>query len=74
MSMKEQRPLTGEETREYVNDGGTRCPFEDCKSDDIEGYGNFDIDSCNAWQNIKCHTCGRSWTDQYDLIGVDAHE
>jgi len=69
-----QRHLTKEEVDKYVGVHGVYCPFEDCGSRNIEGYGSFDMDANSAWQDIHCNDCGRSWTDEYSLTGVQAHE
>lgn len=51
---------------EYILHGGTHCPF--CDSEDIEG-GPVEVDAGCATQEIDCHTCGKSWNDQYKLVG-----
>lgn len=53
---------------EYVNGGGNQCPV--CKSTNIEGH-RIQIDSCGAWQDIRCNKCNAIWTDIYKLDSYD---
>ena len=76
MEAKPQRALTREEVDKYVDIEGIKCPFKDCRSRDIEVYGEFDMDQdvSQIWQNVKCNGCGRTWTDEYHLDRAHAHD
>ena len=50
----------------YVEQGGLRCPK--CDSVELEA-DTLEQDGSCAWQNITCHSCGASWTDEYQLAG-----
>lgn len=54
---------------EYVQKGYGRCPYPDCKSEDVEG-GFISIDLNGAQQTCRCLACGRTWSDFYTLTGV----
>lgn len=49
--------------QEYIDVDGSRCP--NCRSSNIEA--NQDFDGCS--QEAKCHDCGASWVDCYNLVG-----
>lgn len=52
---------------EYI-DRPNHCPF--CDTDQLEGDG-VEIDGRNAYQEIRCLKCDKSWTDYYVLIGYN---
>ena len=52
---------------QYI-DRPNHCPF--CDSDDIEGDG-IEIEAFNAYQDIHCLKCVKSWTDYYVLTGYN---
>lgn len=52
--------------QEYVEHGGTRCPF--CGSYDIIGQ-EVNIDAGSAWQDVFCNHCENEWQDTYTLTG-----
>ena len=43
------------------------CPY--CHSNDISG-GPLERNDDHVYQDITCHACGRSWTDEYTLTGL----
>lgn len=45
-----------------------RCPY--CSSGDIVG-GVVEVDGRNAWQPITCSSCDKTWTDLYELAGIE---
>lgn len=51
---------------EYLAQGGTKCPH--CESTHLVG-GSVDVDRGNAFQEVSCLDCGRSWIDEYILTG-----
>ena len=63
--------ITEKQAKKYVAEGGVNCPV--CGSDQVEG-DSFDADQGNAWQNVRCHDCGESWTDEYRLTGITEAE
>jgi len=73
-SKKPQRALTAEEVAEYVATGGCHCPFNDCRSGDIEGYSGYDCDASVVWQNVRCNTCERTFSDTYSLSDVQSND
>jgi len=54
---------------EYIKRGFSKCPYPDCKSEDVEG-GFISVDSNGAQQTCRCLECGRTWSDYYTLTGV----
>lgn len=61
--MSQDKPLT---TEEYVQKGGTSCPF--CGATDITG-GPVEIDAGIASQPVSCNECDKEWWDEYALTG-----
>lgn len=57
-----RKPMT---TEQYVETGGTRCPF--CRSQNLDG-GPFEADAGGATQEVGCNDCGKSWLDVHTLI------
>lgn len=56
-------------TEQYVETGGTRCPF--CGSQSIEG-DSFEVDAGGAAQEVGCNNCDKTWTDVYTLTKYEA--
>ena len=44
------------------------CPF--CQSEDIEAR-RINIEGSQAWQDVKCNTCAKKWSDVYTLTGYE---
>ena len=59
--------LTPEQKKAYVEKGGQYCPY--CGSTNIEG-GRFDAEWKEAWSEVSCADCDRTWTDEYLLVNV----
>jgi predicted nucleic acid-binding Zn ribbon protein len=55
--------------KSYIAQGGTTCPT--CGSNDLT-FTELAIDDGAATCNGDCGTCGASWKEAYDLVGVDA--
>lgn len=51
---------------EYVKSEGRNCPY--CKSTKIES-DELEVCFTVAWASVACMTCGKSWTDRYELTG-----
>ena len=62
--MSEERERTSSD--DYAANCGIKCPF--CDSLGIEG-GPVEIDAGYATQEARCVDCGKTWFDQYKLIG-----
>ncbi len=60
-------PLLDAAAAAYVEEGGTHCPH--CASQDITA-GAMDMDVSIAWQDVKCCSCGATWTDEFKLTGL----
>lgn len=64
--------LTPEQVAKYIALSGQRCPF--CESPNIQagemGVPSYDM----ACQDVQCSDCGKTWTDEYKLVGVTASE
>lgn len=60
--------LSAEQKEKYLASDGTRCPF--CESYDATG-GQIEIDGSEAWQEVKCLACEKSWIDVYKLFDVE---
>jgi hypothetical protein len=54
--------------QEYVNEGGSKCPFCGDKRLDL---GDFYTEGAQAWRKITCTRCQRWWNDTYILEGFD---
>ena len=53
----------------YVANCGNKCPK--CRSDNLEA-GEMQIpDGGTTWQPVKCHNCGSTWNDVYELASYD---
>lgn len=63
--------LTPEQKKEYVENGGQHCPY--CGSTAIEG-GKFDAEWKEAWSEVSCPDCGRTWQDEYRLVDIAEKE
>lgn len=63
--------LSQEAIKNYIENGGYSCPF--CGSGEIEAY-NYDWDEAGAYSDVKCHTCGKVWTDVYKLVEITYDE
>lgn len=61
-----RKPMT---TEQYVETGGTRCPF--CRSQNCEGEP-VEFDAGYALQEVGCNDCGRAWRDVYTLTSYEA--
>ena len=56
--------LSRQQQREYVDNGGGRCPFY--QSDNLSG-GAWDAEYGTAYHEIACVSCGERWTTVYLL-------
>ena len=57
---------------EYVNNGGSRCPF--CGSEVLEGLYAPVVEEGTAYQEVTCFDCESKWRDEYKLIGFKVVE
>lgn len=64
--------LSDEKKKEYIYDGGVRCPY--CQSDDITSMGPIHLDDGGAWQQIQCNSCNKRWTDIYSLSAIEEED
>ena len=55
--------------KEYLDNGGTRCPT--CNSADISADPEFESDSVEGWRKAVCTDCRFSWYDVYKLVGYE---
>lgn len=60
--------LTKQEIREYVQSGGSYCPY--CSSKEIEGTGERNTDGNWTGNEITCLKCGKIWKDVYLLADI----
>ena len=51
----------------YLSDPNI-CPF--CKSPHISA-GHIEADGEYAWGSVHCNNCGKNWTDNYTLTGIE---
>ena len=57
----------------YVKHGGLNCPF--CHSEEsVSSVDQMDVDGDIGMQVVKCHRCGKQWTDKWSLVGYSADE
>jgi hypothetical protein len=59
-----------EETiRQYVANGGTRCPY--CQSEMIghDGHPEFDHGNAHCQIRVTCDDCGEHWFSLFQLVG-----
>lgn len=59
--------LSEAKIKEYVAKKGIHCPY--CDSTDLS-VGRIQPDEWTAWQDVECEDCGKSWIDDYALIGI----
>ncbi|MDR3638632.1 MAG: hypothetical protein P4L84_32805 [Isosphaeraceae bacterium] len=62
------RALTPAIVKEYVEGGGTRCPY--CHSEDIEA-GPLEADGDSASGTVECLACGKQWREVFTLSAVE---
>jgi hypothetical protein len=58
--------LTEAKKKQYVREGGIRCPY--CGSKEIEP-GKIRTDFVIT-VDVDCEACHRKWQERYDLAGV----
>ena len=61
-----KRMLTDKQKRGYIASQGVRCPY--CESYDIDA-GQMEFEG-GVFQDVKCNSCGETWSDEYKLIDV----
>lgn len=61
-----ENPMTDKEYRDH---GANCCPY--CGSENIEGDGQIEADSSQAWQDVTCSDCEETWQDVYELVGYE---
>lgn len=59
--------LSEAEKQKYVDTSGMHCPY--CGSTQMS-VGEPQMDGPCAWCDIECDDCGKSWTDDYALVGI----
>ena len=59
--------LTNEQKKRYL-ENSNYCLH--CESENISA-GNYDFDFNQCWSNVKCNSCGKTWTDIYTLTDVE---
>ena len=62
------KALTPAMVKEYVEGGGTRCPY--CHSQDIE-IGPLEADGDGASGTVECLGCREQWREVFTLSAVD---
>ena len=63
-----EKPLT---SRQYAKYGGQICPF--CRGKNVEAVGGIQPDDRDgATLEVECKDCGRTWKDNYRLVGYEA--
>lgn len=56
-----------ENKQQYLDEGGIKCPY--CRSEDIWSQSRL-ITEPVMYQKVDCHTCNRTWVDEYTLTDV----
>lgn len=59
------------DTKEYIQNKGTRCPNSNCQSNEISSTSNVQTDAGVAWHSCMCEMCGLEWTDYYTLTDME---
>ena len=55
----------------YAIHDGQKCPF--CHEDgSVLSTDQIEADGGIGWESCKCDACGKTWTDQWKLIGYQA--
>jgi hypothetical protein len=54
---------------EYLVYSGSRCPV--CKTENIMGCGGIEVDGDTCSQEVMCNECEATWSDVYNLVGID---
>lgn len=62
--------ITDKQEKKYVKGRGTKCLNPDCQNEDLHG-DYLEADGGTVTQNIICPVCEWTWTDMYELAGVD---
>lgn len=57
-----------EKEKWYLEHKGLRCPF--CKKGNAVSYDSIEADADGATQSVECDSCGATWRDYYQLIGI----
>jgi len=60
------------QSEEYVARGGGKCPL--CESINIEAEGSAEFSGPNVYQDVRCHDCGGTWIDAYNLVAAEDRE
>jgi transposase-like protein len=66
--------FTKEQEKEYLSRRGTRCPY--CKGTDISS-DHSDIATGGPdelFPKVTCDDCGKTWIEQYQLVGIQESE
>jgi hypothetical protein len=45
-----------------------QCPF--CDSIDLDYFQPIERENIFIWQDVTCSNCGKSWRDEYSLVGI----
>jgi len=64
---KTKNTFTESEAKEYVENGGRKCPK--CNGEEIEG-DSIEVNDNKVYQSIWCRICNAEWTDEYTLTGI----
>ncbi len=60
--------IKDETEQKYLDSNGQICPH--CDSINIDVYSGIQVDSNFAYQDVKCLSCGKTWTDEFTLTGI----
>ena len=60
--------LTEKQVKQYILNGGERCPV--CGSEEIVAELSCDVDNIRLYREVKCLICDTHWTDGYTLTNV----
>jgi hypothetical protein len=57
--------------KEYIENSGGFCPF--CYSGNLEA-DSIQADGKDAWCDVTCKDCHKTWRDVYTLTGFEVDE
>lgn len=65
-----KQKLTSEDIKNYIDEGGVRCPY--CGSYNISTYTPHIVDEDRGGlvQKVCCGNCRKTWADFYKIVEV----
>lgn len=68
----QKRKLDQEKIREYIEEGGDRCPY--CGATSLDSSGKLEMNNGEVTLVVMCLQCRRAWRDVYSLTTIEEVE